>query len=413
MIIKSIKLTNYKGLQNGELSFDDHLTVIVGKNGAGKTSILTAVKTLLSWIIARIESETRKALYIDADDITNGEKHAMIEGDFDITTEPITIPNESKPGIKKRYLLDISGLREYVRAKRADIEASDFKTSVPIFLFYGVKRAVIDVPLRINEHEYSLLDTYKGRLNGAANFRDFFTWFRNQEDIENERKAADPNRQDPADTRELDTFRRALGAFMPEYEDVHVRRKPLRMMVRKGDETLIVNQLSDGEKILFALIGDLCHRLVLANPTLADPLQGEGIVLIDEIDMHLHPQWQGNFAKRLPEVFPNIQFIVTTHSPHVINETPTESLRILQDKRIFHTDYSYGMPSEIVLRDVMGLTHDTPEDIEALTRDIYDNLDTDLEEAKRLTVSLENKVPQHPELTRIHKLIERLDRRQS
>ena len=413
MILKSITFTNYKGLHNGGLSFDDHLTVIVGKNGAGKTSILTAVKTLLSWIIARIESESRKGLYIDGDDITNGEKHAMIEGEFDITTAPVVIPNEAKPGIKKKYALDISGIREYVRAKRTDIEASDFKTSVPIFLFYGVKRAVIDIPLSINEHEYTLLDTYKGRLNGAANFRDFFTWFRNQEDIENERKAADPDSHDSAGTRELDTFRRALRAFMPEYENVHVRRKPLRMMVRKGDETIIVNQLSDGEKILFALIGDLCHRLVLANPTLPDPLQGEGIVLIDEIDMHLHPQWQGNFARRLPEVFPNIQFIVTTHSPHVINETPTASLRILHDKCIFHTDYSYGMPSEIVLRDVMGLTHDIPENIEALKRDIYDMMGTDLNEAKRLTKSLEDMVPQHPELIRIRKLIERLDRRQS
>lgn len=413
MILKTLKYINYKGLYDGEISFDDHLTVIAGNNGAGKTSILTAVKTLLSWIIARIESESKKALYIPADDITNGHNHAMLEGTFDIATAPVTIPNEAKAGIRKKYAFDISGIKDYIHTVRSEIENTGFRTSVPVFLFYGVKRAVIDVPLRVSEHEYSLLDTYKGSLNGAANFRDFFTWFRYQEDIENEHKAAHKDDIAPIYTRELDSFRRALRAFMPGYSDIHVRRKPLRMIVNKGGESLVVNQLSDGEKIFLALIGDLCHRLVLANPTLPDPLLGEGIVLIDEIDMHLHPQWQGNFARRLPEVFPNIQFIVTSHSPHVINETPTESIRILQDKRVHTPDYSYGMPSEIVLKDVMGLSHDIPEEIEDLTQEIYACLDSDISRAKELTSRLACKVPQYPELVRIRKLIERLDRRQS
>lgn len=410
MILRNIKYTDYRGLHNGEMSFDDHLTVIIGKNGAGKTSILKAVRTLLSWIIARIRTERGSGSYIITDNITNGRRHARIEGDFDAFTAPIAIPNRPVAGIPKKFSLEIEGLRNYVLAKRQEIDATDFKTSVPVFLFYGVNRAVIDVPLRILDHEYTLLDTYKYCLNGATNFRDFFTWFRNQEDIENELKAV-KDVITPDDTRVLDTFRNALRAFMPEYSDVHVRRKPLRMLVSKGDETLLVNQLSDGEKIFFALIGDLCHRLVLANPTLQNPLEGEGIVLIDEIDMHLHPQWQGDFAKRLPEVFPNIQFIITTHSPHVINETRPESVRILQDKQVISTDYSYGMPSEIVLKDIMGLTHDLPVEIETLARDIYDKLNTDILEAKKLTAILEDKVPQYPELVRIRKLIERLDRR--
>lgn len=413
MVIKSISYTNYKGLHSGSISFDDRLTVIIGKNGSGKTSVLTAVRTLLSWIIARLKSEKSNGSYIEERDITNRHNHAQISGEFDCLTRPITIPNKSKPGITKKYPLDIEGLREYIRTRREEFDRTGFKTSIPVFAYYGVKRAVIDVPLRINEKEYTLLDTYKDCLNGAANFRDFFTWFRNQEDIENELRNRRHYNNPTPPTRELDTFRTALSIFMPEYSDVHVRRKPLRMMVRKGNEELIVNQLSDGEKIFFALIGDLCHRLVLANPTLPDPLQGEGIVLIDEIDLHLHPQWQGDFASRLTQVFPNIQFIISTHSPHVINEVPTASLRILDSdsREATGADYGYGLPSEIVLKDIMGLTHDIPENIASLIDNIYANLPADVDEAGRLATELASLVPAHPELVRIRKMIERLDRR--
>ena len=99
--------------------------------------------------------------------------------------------------------------------------------------------------------------------------------------------------------RELDAVRNAIYKFMPEFNKIRVRRNPLQMVVEKKGEQLAVNQLSDGEKTYIALVGDLCRRLVLANPTLENPLEGEGIVLIDELDLHLHPQWQTEITTRL------------------------------------------------------------------------------------------------------------------
>ena len=84
-------------------------------------------------------------------------------------------------------------VKEYTAAKRNEFEEKNFRTSIPVMVYYGVKRAVIDIPLRINRHDYSLWDAYKDCFNGAANFRDFFCWFRNQEDIENEYKASERN----------------------------------------------------------------------------------------------------------------------------------------------------------------------------------------------------------------------------
>lgn len=410
MKLKKIEYTNYRGLKTGEMSFEDNLTVISGKNGAGKTSVLMTVVTAVSWIIARIRAEKGTGTYISENEITNGYLHSRLTAYFDELEHSIMIPNRQKKGIAKKYAIDIAAVRDYASRKRKEIENTNFLTSIPVFAFYGVKRAVLDIPLRIWNKETNMFDAYSACLNGAANFRDFFMWFRNQEDIENEHKNRDGEGVRD-NTRELDTFRRAMAVFMPEYTDIHVRRHPLRMLVKKQGETLNVAQLSDGEKIYLSLIGDLCRRLVLANPTLEDPLQGEGIVLIDELDLHLHPEWQGDIAGKLNRVFPKIQFIVTTHSPHVLNRIQPSCIRMLNNGNISTADYSYGMPSEIVLKDVMGLSNDQPEEVENAFKAIYDAIEkSDYDEANRLRSKLEHEVPWHPELTRVRKLIGRLNK---
>jgi predicted ATP-binding protein involved in virulence len=102
------------------------------------------------------------------------------------------------------------------------------------------------------------------------------------------------------------------------------------MTITKQGQELIINQLSDGEKCLLAMVGDLARRLAIANPSLPDPLQGSGVVLIDEIELHLHPKWQREIIPALTRTFPNCQFIVTTHSPQVISQVKPEGIYILE-----------------------------------------------------------------------------------
>ena len=103
--------------------------------------------------------------------------------------------------------------------------------------------------------------------------------------------------------------------------ELRVARKPrLEMKIEKNGIQLNVSQLSDGEKCTMALFGDLARRLAIANPILENPLLGEGVVLIDEVELHMHPSWQRQILSKLSETFPNIQFIITTHSPIVLNE---------------------------------------------------------------------------------------------
>jgi len=113
------------------------------------------------------------------------------------------------------------------------------------------------------------------------------------------------------------------------------------MTVEKNGETLNVLQLSQGEKSLMALVGDIARRLAMMNPTLENPLYGQGVVLIDEVDMHLHPSWQRGIIDRLTTTFPHCQFILTTHSP------------LLDDGELSVVPSLYGQDANSVLLDVM------------------------------------------------------------
>ena len=131
--------------------------------------------------------------------------------------------------------------------------------------------------------------------------------------------------------------------------------------------TLNIRQLSDGEKCLMAMVGDIVRRMTIASPMLPDPLQGQGVILIDELDLHLHPLLQREVVSRLVETFPNCQFIISTHSPHIITHVKTESLFFLDATadglRSEHPQKSYGMTAERVLEDLMGLSTTRPVSI--------------------------------------------------
>lgn len=403
--VASVRLVNYKKFSDCLITLEPSMTVLSGKNGSGKSSVLSAVSIVLSWIIARLRNENGVGQYIPPLHVNNRAVNGCVEAE--IFGGTACIPNKAKPGLLKEFSFDIPTIREYVAQTREGL-ASGAVTGLPVFAFYGVKRAVIDIPLKTYRKDYTLFDAYEKCLDGAANFRSFFTWFRACEDWENQQTARTGRRTEHPG---LKAFRQAMQTFMPGYRNIYIERHPLGMILEKEGQRLNAEQLSDGEKIYLALIGDLCHRLSLANPE-GDPLLGTGIVLIDEIDLHLHPQWQSEIAGALTRTFPNIQFIITTHSPHVINSLPTQSLRLITDDGKVETpDYGYGMPSEVVLGDLMSLSSDVPEEINALLSEFNKAFTNgDASETRRLLLELEQKVPKHPELPRMRKRVERLSR---
>jgi predicted ATP-binding protein involved in virulence len=184
------------------------------------------------------------------------------------------------------------------------------------------------------------------------------------------------------------------------------------MTIQKHNEELIINQLSDGEKCLLAMVGDLARRLAIANPGLDNPLQGSGVVLIDEIELHLHPKWQRDSIPALTRTFPNCQFIVTTHSPQVISQVKPEGIYILEKTEdgiaVKQPESSYGRDSNRILEDLMD-TPERPQPIKETLLELFRLIDEGkLSEARQLKNNLAQEIgSDEPEFASADMLIRR------
>lgn len=432
MEIKSFNLNNlgrFKEMGADLAPTDEavsNITVFIGNNGAGKTSILKALATSLSWFVARLRSEKGNGSPIPEDVILKGNSSASISVILSDDNHPsINLHEEDNhlykwtlartvKGKKAQFNSELSAASRLADKYRTHL-TDDEDASIPLIAFYPVERVVLDIPLKIKErHNFLQLDGYDNSLNQGVDFRRFFEWFREREDSENETGIP----QDVLDNllakfeenseiwrklqshmassrdRQLTAVRTAISNFMPGFSNLRVRRKPrLHMSIDKNGETLNVLQLSQGEKSLMALVGDIARRLAMMNPGLENPLNGDGIILIDEVDMHLHPSWQRSIIKRLTETFSNCQFILTTHSPLVISDYKHVLVYSLDNGELIQIPSQYGQDANTVLLDVM----DTDIRNETISKSINDLLDfiqeKKLEQAKSLLSQLEGELP--------------------
>ena len=139
-----------------------------------------------------------------------------------------------------------------------------------------------------------------------------------------------------------------------------------------------VSQLSDGYKCTISLIADIAYRMAILNPQLLNKVlvETEGIILIDEVDLHLHPKWQKRILKDLMDIFPKVQFIVSTHAPEVINSVKKGSVVILRNNEVINaTDETYGKDANTILREVMEVSS-RPDIIRFLFEKFYELLDS-------------------------------------
>ena len=147
----------------------------------------------------------------------------------------------------------------------------------------------------------------------------------------------------------------AVKSFLPGYANLRLGDKGRpQLWIDQDSTTIPVRQLSDGERGILALVLDLTRRLAQANPNLTDPVsQAEAVVLIDEIDLHLHPKWQRQIVHKLTKTFPGCQFIATTHSPQVIGEISHACIHIISDGKVCLPTHSLGVDSSRVLEEIM------------------------------------------------------------
>lgn len=345
MKIQKIEINDFRGLSDVTIdSLDRNLNLLMGVNGAGKSSVLEAIALLLEPYIARLTKKSGYGRTLKTNDIKKySRRGCTIKITLDDQEQTNWYRYKSK-SLEDDEKSDFSQLNKLTMPIRIALD-NHKQINVPVLIHYSVNRAVTGLMLPPRSRAYARneegkpTDAYKNWWTAGAIFHDFLLWFK-EKDYE-ERIKKDDNK-DYSD-RNLQAIRDAMRIVFPDYSDLRMATAS-ELAIKKGDEDLFLNQLSDGEKCYIALVCDIARRMSIANPN-GNVLNGNGIVLIDEVDLHLHPSWESTVMKKLHEVFPNIQFIVSAHSPLVASHFDGQVYGVDNGKitplpRLFGLDYS-------------------------------------------------------------------------
>jgi predicted ATP-binding protein involved in virulence len=386
MKLQSIHVHNFrrfKGAQTVEL--DPSLTVIAAVNGAGKTTLLDAAALLLGPFLTRIPKVSGNNL--TDDDIClmhdNVEPFAALRGATIAEAEapqdsPLLNPlrwdrvkrvDQSKATEKKTDEAlrqnSLRGQQDILRLADYFIEHVKDSGLFPVLAYYGTGRAILDVPERRRGFgkDFPRFTAYAGCLSPRTNFRKLFEYFYFLEDTERREKVERGNLD--YQNAQLTAVRQAITSFLPEYTNPHTVLKPLRFMLDSVNDHMpySIEMLSDGYKTSLAMVMDIAIRMVEANPDAGvEALQASGIVLIDEIELHLHPSWQQRIIGDLRKTFPKVQFICTTHSPQVLSTVPPECIRTISESGVvaMTTCKTYGAESKRILEELMHVESRPP-----------------------------------------------------
>ena len=374
MNIALISIDNFRSISHLDIALGKKLTLLIGENGSGKTSILDAIAVGLGAVVTLVPKVS--GVRMKRTDIRQNNNQQLPYTRIKIqTNEGLIWDRTGKRDLSRKTVSQIPSAVGLVNLKRfIDNQIiNPFNEGVtftlPVFSYYGVSRALLEVPLHKwgfpkSHQRFEALDN---ALNAVTRFKSTFVWFYNKEFEEQKRQKE--LRSFDYKLPELEAVRKAIKSLFPDIDDPHIMLNPLRFAVKLNNEILDITQLSDGYKTLLSLVIDLSARMALANPHLENPLHSEAIVLIDELDLHLHPEWQKRIIDDLLKVFTNTQFVVTTHSPYIIESVNNHLVR-------------YQIRNESIEDDIINrLSPIAPDDLKAyyLTKDeLIPVLDTEL-----------------------------------
>ena len=359
--VSEIKLSNFRGFTELNVEFNSELTVFCGVNGGGKTTILDATASLLQFWVDALQGTAKDKLDIFSnDDIHNGTLEAnngitVKVNERSMLNELIAVGAEPKPqyidnnesvhtwyaALSKAQTgyetdtVDDLGLRELdsIRKRlRQAILNPNALISLPVIVYYSCTNVPKHYEIKPEFYDYQLFSIYNDSLlNDAFNYTSFYKWFEWQ---------YNKSGHQLQNNSLLNTVAEALYALLSDdenkYHNLHINFDSPKgeLMIDKNNTRLKVSQFSSGEKSIFSLVADLAKRLVIANPNQQAPLRGGGVVLVDEIDLHLHPRWQRKIVPKLRDIFPNIQWVITTHSPQVLSEVSKDNAVIVRQNGI-------------------------------------------------------------------------------
>jgi predicted ATP-binding protein involved in virulence len=319
-----LRLRNFRRYENAKFQFHPQFTVLIGENGKGKTTILDAIAVMLGtyFLGSKIKTgqsvlrkadarliirekggqvffEQQKEVYLTAKAVLNDLPHPPLDIDWQRDIG-------DRGGKEGARLLRTKGAEDWNRVIDGE------NVNLPLLLYYGAGRLWNIHHSVTTEKPGSQFDAYRYCLDPKSDHKAFEKWFKKLSYSELQKRQKLPA---------LEAVKQAVLSCIPEALEFYHDTELDQIVIKLDQEGLVpFNNLSDGYRNIVAMVADIAHRAARLNPHLeAEAAQKtEGIVLIDEIDLHLHPKWQRRVVRDLQKAFPEMQFIATTHSPFIL-----------------------------------------------------------------------------------------------
>ena len=359
MRVKELKIKNFRCYEDVEIKLNSDYTVLIGINGAGKTTILDAISIALGGYVSVFDGMGIYGINRNDSHYKMYEIGSVIDRQHQF---PVGIYAECDFNNKKsvswvRTLNGEKGRTSNIRAKeiieyaskvQGEIKKGNKEVILPVIAYYGTGRLWMqkrDKNLKEMKENFSRLKGYVDCLDSASNEKMMLKWFEKMTYLELQEGKKIP---------ELEVVKQALSQSYKTLDET-IKTAEFIFKVKSGEievtikrengivENLSLRILSDGIKSTLSMIADIAYRMAILNPQLLEDILKEtsGVVLIDEIDMHLHLSWQKKIISVLCKTFPKVQFIFTTHSPSVLSNVPNKNILILDNFEIYLSTAKY------------------------------------------------------------------------
>ncbi|MDS4029521.1 MAG: AAA family ATPase [Candidatus Contendobacter sp.] len=431
MRIDHLHVKNFKGFQDKEFSFHPQFNLIVGVNGTGKTSVLDALSIAVgSWFLGirgydtrPIRSQEVNLASFEAENIHDNDRQTVgvhWEPQYPCSVKAVgeALGNKlswlrslNTPGGRTTY-----GEATAIKNLAANADAlvrSGKEIILPLISYYGTGRLwdapreqaqVKDEKALIRKESLSRFAGYRNSVDPRLSVTELMRWIARQSWISYQ--------QGSQLTILYEVVQKAIVGCVEGATHLYFDASFGEVIVEINRGRQPFNNLSDGQRCMLAMVGDMAQKAAILNPHLGDKALEEtpGVVLIDELDLHLHPKWQRRIIADLRRTFPKIQFFTTTHAPQLVGQIKPEEIFLLDSRNEKHPGQSYGMDSNWILRHIMG-SDDRDPDISIRLDALFEAIEAaNFSEANKEIIALRREIGDHPDLVEAEAIIARYTR---
>ena len=417
MKINEITIKNFRGFEDFHAELNPNLTVFIGNNGSGKSTVLDAISISIGTFFSGLDGVPGTG--INKDDVTcksfdmgtvidlQHQYPSVITAKGVLGGETMEWSRSLNGAAGRTTTIDAKSIISAAEGYQARIREGDTSLILPIISYYGTGRLWAQKREKRPSDQlvqFSRLSGYIDCLAAESNEKLMLKWFEKMTIQQAQRQQPSPelNAVEQAVSR---CFAGITGSEQVVTQfNLDTHSLDILYTDASGKKVRVpMKNLSDGYKNTIGMIADIAYRMAILNPQLLENVLTEtpGIVLIDEVDLHLHPVWQQRIIRDLQTLFPKVQFIVSTHAPSVISSVKRENMLVLDaDGQPYTLPVEvYGKDANSILSAVMDANH-RPVEVQAMFDQFYLAVEKNLPQAESILNEIEALIgSEDPELT--------------